>query len=199
MSRSPYLYDTHDLPRRAGEMRQVELSIDIHEPMGFDILAIPSDEPVDLELTLQAVTEGVLVTARVLSVAVGECTRCLDPVELEIDENFTELYEYAEDARVVRKREKKMSERQKKAQEEEELLDEEDELRQMVGDDVDLEGPIRDAIILNLPLNPLCSADCPGLCPVCGEKLADLPEGHSHEVGDIRWAGLEGLKLDPEA
>ena len=199
MSRSPYLYDTHDLPRRAGEMRQVELSIDIHEPMGFDILAIPSDEPVDLELTLQAVTEGVLVTARVLSVAVGECTRCLDPVELEIDENFTELYEYAEDARVVRKREKKMSERQKKAQEEEELLVEEDELRQMVGDDVDLEGPIRDAIILNLPLNPLCSADCPGLCPECGEKLADLPEGHSHEVADIRWAGLEGLKLDPEA
>jgi uncharacterized protein len=194
MSRSPYFYNTHDLPRRAGEMRQVSISIDQHEPMGFDILAIPSDEPIDLEMTLQAVTEGVLVTARVLSVAVGECTRCLDPVELDIDENFTELYEYAEDARVVRKREKKMSERQKKAKEEEEELDEEDELRQMEGDDVDLEGPIRDAIILNLPINPLCSADCPGLCPECGEKLADLPEDHSHQVADIRWAGLEGFK-----
>jgi uncharacterized protein len=195
MTRSPYLYNTNDLPRRAGEMRVVELSIDVHEPMGFEILSIPSDEPIDLEMTLQAVTEGVLVTARVLSVAVGECTRCLDPVELDIDENFTELYEYAEDARVVRKREKKMSERQKKAQEDEEL-DEEDELRQMVGDDVDLEGPIRDAIILNLPINPLCSANCPGLCPECGEKLADLPQDHAHDVVDIRWAGLEGFNLD---
>ena len=75
---------------------------------------------------------------------------------------------------------------------------EEDEIRQMDGEDIDLEGPIRDAIILNLPINPLCTPDCPGLCPECGEKWRDLPDDHAHQVTDIRWAGLEGLEL-PEA
>ena len=61
----------------------------------------------------------------------------------------------------------------------------------MEGELIDLDGPIRDAIILNLPINPLCSADCPGLCPDCGMKWIELPEDHEHAPADIRWAGLE--------
>ena len=199
MSRSPYLFSTHDLPRRAGEMREYFVPIEAHELMGFDFLAIAADEPIDIELKLESVSDGVLATANVRSLATGECTRCLDPLEIDIDENFIELYEYSEDPRIVRKREKKMSERAKaKKQEEDEELDEEDEVRQMDGEDIDLEGPIRDAIILNLPINPLCTPDCPGLCPECGEKWRELPEDHAHQVTDIRWAGLEGLEL-PEA
>ena len=200
MSRSPYLFSTHDLPRRAGEMREFFVPIEEHEPMGFDILAIAQDEPIDIELKIESVQEGVLATANVRSIASGECTRCLDPLEIDIDENFVELYEYAEDPRLIRKREKKMSERAKaKKQEEDEELDDELEVRQMDGDDIDLEGPIRDAIILNLPINPLCAPDCSGLCPECGEKWRDLPSDHAHAVVDIRWAGLQGLDLpEPE-
>ena len=198
MSRSPYLFSTHDLPRRPGEMREFFVPIEIHEVMGFDILAIAADEPIDIELKLESVSDGVLATANVRSLATGECTRCLDPLEIDIDENFIELYEYSEDPRIVRKREKKMSERAKAKKQEDEELDEEDEIRQMDGEDIDLEGPIRDAIILNLPINPLCTPDCPGLCPECGEKWRDLPDDHAHQVTDIRWAGLEGLEL-PEA
>jgi len=198
MSRSPYLFSTHDLPRRPGEMREYFVPIEVHDVMGFDILAIATDEPIDIELKLESVSDGVLATANVRSLATGECTRCLDPVEIDIDENFVELYEYSEDPRILRKREKKMSERAKAKKLEEEELDEEDEIRQMDGEDIDLEGPIRDAIILNLPINPLCTPDCPGLCPECGEKWRDLPDDHAHQVTDIRWAGLEGLEL-PEA
>ena len=72
--------------------------------------------------------------------------------------------------------------------------DSEDEVRQMDGDDIDLDGPIRDAIILNLPLNPLCKPDCIGLCPNCGEKLENLPKDHAHEKVDARWAALSDLK-----
>ena len=43
----------------------------------------------------------------------------------------------------------------------------------------------------NLPINPLCSSDCPGLCPDCGMKWIELPEDHEHAPADIRWAGLE--------
>lgn len=194
MAKSPFIYNTHDLPRRPGEMREVRLVIDLHEPLGFEVMAIAQDEPIDIEMKLESVAEGVLVTANVLSEAVGECGRCLDEVVFDIDENFVELFEYAEDPRQARKKEKKKSQRAKDA-EEAEKLDDEDELRQMDGDEIDLEGPIRDAIILNLPINPLCSPDCLGLCPDCGEKWESLPEDHAHEVIDARWAGLAGLKL----
>jgi 1-deoxy-D-xylulose-5-phosphate synthase len=40
---------------------------------------------------------------------------------------------------------------------------------------------------------PLCSEDCLGLCPDCGQKWADLPDEHQHEAIDARWAGLAGL------
>jgi uncharacterized protein len=194
MSKSPFIYNTHDLPRRPGEMREVRLVIDLHEPLGFEVMAIAQDEPIDIEMKLESVAEGVLVTANVLSEAVGECGRCLDEVVFDIDENFVELFEYAEDPRQARKKEKKKSQRAKDA-DEAEKFDDEDELRQMDGDEIDLEGPIRDAIILNLPINPLCSPDCLGLCPDCGEKWESLPEDHAHEVIDARWAGLAGLKL----
>ena len=194
MSKSPFIYNTHDLPRRPGEMREVRLVIDLHEPLGFEVMAIAQDEPIDIEMKLESVAEGVLVTANVLSEAVGECGRCLDEVIFDIDENFVELFEYAEDPRQARKKEKKKSQRAKDA-DEAEKLDDEDELRQMDGDEIDLEGPIRDAIILNLPINPLCSPDCLGLCPDCGEKWESLPEDHAHEVIDARWAGLAGLNL----
>jgi uncharacterized protein len=68
-----------------------------------------------------------------------------------------------------------------------------DELTFMIGDEIDLELPIRDAVILNLPVNPLCSDECPGLCQGCGEKWINLPEDHAHNPEDPRWAGLKGL------
>jgi uncharacterized protein len=60
------------------------------------------------------------------------------------------------------------------------------------GDLVDLEGAVRDAVVLALPQAPLCRDDCPGLCPQCGAHLADDP-GHVHETSDPRWSALAGL------
>ena len=187
MPQNPFLFNTHDLPRRAGEMREYELTIDKHEALGFEVLAIAKDEPIEIDLKIESVAEGVLATASVRTIASGECGRCLDPVEYDVDESFQELYEYTEDPRQARKKDK-----HKKREPEE--LDDEDEVRQMAGDVIDLDGPIRDAIILNLPINPLCDQDCQGLCQDCGQKWADLPQDHDHGATDIRWAGLESLK-----
>ena len=168
-------------------MREYELTIDKHEARGFEVLAIAQDEPIEIDLKIESVAEGVLATASVRTIASGECGRCLDPVEYDVDESFQELYEYTEDPRQARKKDK-----HKKREPEE--LDDEDEVRQMAGDVIDLDGPIRDAIILNLPINPLCDQDCQGLCQDCGQKWADLPQDHDHGATDIRWAGLESLK-----
>ena len=168
-------------------MREYELTIDKHEALGFEVLAIAQDEPIEIDLKIESVAEGVLATASVRTIASGECGRCLDPVEYDVVESFQELYEYTEDPRQARKKDK-----HKKREPEE--LDDEDEVRQMAGDVIDLDGPIRDAIILNLPINPLCDQDCQGLCQDCGQKWADLPQDHDHGATDIRWAGLESLK-----
>lgn len=189
MPRSPFLFSTHDLPRRAGEMLEYELDITEHEALGFEVLAIAKDEPIEIDLKIESVAEGVLASATIRTIATGECGRCLDPVSYDVEESFQELYEYQEDPRQARKKSK-----HHKKRESEEVDDLEDEVRQMDGDDIDLDGPIRDVVILNLPINPLCEPDCPGLCPDCGVKWIELPEDHDHGKGDIRWAGLANLK-----
>ena len=188
MSKNPFLFNTHDLPHRPGEMREYELTIDSHEELGFEVLSIAADEPIDIDLRIESVAEGILASASIRTEASGECGRCLDAVFYDVDESFQELYEYVEDPRQARKKNKPGKKRPQKSDDDD--LDE-DLVRQMDGELIDLDGPIRDAIILNLPINPLCSPDCPGLCPDCGLKWIELPDDHAHAPADIRWAGLE--------
>ncbi|MBB6475893.1 uncharacterized protein BJ992_005324 [Sphaerisporangium rubeum] len=126
---------------------------------------------VELEIRLEAVMEGVLVTGTARVPLSGECSRCLDPLASVIEVGFQELYFYsAEDAA-----------------EDDSLLD---------GELLDLEPVFRDAVVLALPLSPVCSEDCPGLCVECGTKLADAGPDHRHEKIDARWAALQGLRTD---
>ena len=169
MSVNPFLFNTHDLPRRAGEMREYELTIEKHDALGFEVLAIAEDEPIDIDLRIESVAEGVLASASVRTVATGECGRCLDPVSYDVDEKFQELYAYVEDPRQARKKAKPGKKRVAK---EEDDLDE-DLVREMEGEQIDLDGPIR-------------------------VKWSELPDDHQHEQADIRWAGLANWdgKLD---
>ncbi len=164
--------NTHDLPRRAGEMKEYHLALDVESPIGIDVIAVPAGI-LNLDLRLESVAEGILATGEFDVVAKGECIRCLDPIELELNRNFQELYAY---------------EASPDEEEEDQLL--------MDGDVMDLEAPIRDAIVLALPINPLCDEDCEGLCPECGQKWAELPEDHAHEQLDARWSALKGLLKD---
>lgn len=183
-----FLFNAHELPRRAGEFREYEISIDEHSAVGVALLAIPVDDPIHVELRLQAVSEGVLVSAEIHAMAFGECVRCLEPVRYEIDESFAELYNYESDTKHKKRGPQPV---------EVEVGDEDAELW-MAGDIIDLESPIRDAVVLNMPINPLCSQECEGLCPGCGVKWSELPDGHQHAQSDIRWAGLENWS-DPSA
>jgi uncharacterized protein len=182
--------NTFELPRRAGEMKEYSLDIQVSENFGINLISVPAGETIEVDARLESVTEGILLSADVYAVAKGECIRCLDPVEIVIDRKIQELYNYEPS--------NERGKRKKKQEETLEDLDIEDELM-MEGEIMDLETPIRDAVVLSLPINPLCSQDCLGLCPECGGKWADLPEEHAHEVIDARWAGLGGLNLeDPD-
>jgi uncharacterized protein len=71
-----------------------------------------------------------------------------------------------------------------------------DELRTpyVVDDRLDLSAWARDVLVLSLPEQILCRADCAGLCPVCGKNLNDEPHEHEQETGDPRWSALAELR-----
>lgn len=170
--RSPLVIDTHELGRRPGSMRTLSRSVPAPTGLGVDVLGVPSGSPVDLDLRLESVMEGVLVSATAQAEATGECVRCLDPIARSVEVTVQELYAYPGHERADG--------------------DDETELPVIEGDLVDLEPALRDAVVLALPLQPVCRVDCPGLCPQCGARLAEEP-GHGHEDADPRWAALQGL------
>jgi uncharacterized protein len=189
MARSIFIFNTHDLPHRAGEMREYQLDLKITEPVGVDLLAVKPGEVIEVDLRVQSVDEGVLATARVMATATGECTRCLKPISWPIDENFTELYYYEISTN------KSANKRGSKSSKADDIDLEEDDLSFMAGDEIDLEPAIRDAVILNLAVNPLCTEDCPGLEEKQGENWSYLPQVESETLADQRWAALKDFPL----
>ena len=184
-----FQFNTHELPRRAGEMKEYQLDLEILEPVGVPLVAVPAGDVIELDIRLESVAEGILLSADLYALAKGECIRCLDPVEITVERKIQELYRYEPSNDKGGKR-KKHSSRTDTSDEID--LDAVDELW-LDGNEMNLEIPIRDAVVLDLPVNPLCSEACLGLCPDCGEKWEKLPEDHAHEVIDARWAGLAGL------
>jgi len=61
---------------------------------------------------------------------------------------------------------------------------------------VDLTEPVRQALLVALPLQPLCREDCAGLCPQCGANLNEGDCGHRPDTTDDRWAALRELQLE---
>ncbi len=174
--RSPFVLDTHELGRRPGSMRRVQRTVPAPEDLGTDVIGVPAGDDVELDLRLEAVMEGVLVSGSVRARVVGECVRCLDEVVDDVDVSVQELYVYPGRAEVA-----------------EENGDDEEDVHELDGDLVDVEPALRDALVTALPFQPLCRDDCPGLCSVCGAHLADDPQ-HSHDTIDPRWAALGGLQ-----
>jgi uncharacterized protein len=155
-------------------MRQVQLSAPAPEGLGIeDLIAVPVGAELALDLRLESVMDGVLVTGTVTAPVLGECGRCLTEVRDTLAVPLQELFLYPE-ASADREQD-------------------EDELPQLVGDLLDLSPTLRDAVVLALPLTPLCREDCEGLCATCGERLEDLPEDHGHDTTDARWGALAGL------
>jgi uncharacterized protein len=149
--RQPLVLDTRELGRRPGSMRTLRQTVPAPEGLGGELIGVPAGADVDLDLRLESVMEGVLVSGTVTAPLTGECGRCLERVDTTstVDVSLME------------------------------------------GDLLDLEPSLRDAVVLALPLTPLCREDCAGLCAECGERLDDLPEDHGHDAPDPRWAALQ--------
>jgi uncharacterized protein len=177
--RAPLVLDTRELGRRPGSERRTSLTAPAPADLGIEVLRVPQGSPLELDIRLEAVVEGVLVTGTVHAGLSGECVRCLEEVSRGLTADFQELFVYDEG-------------------DDEAADDEDEETRRLEGDLLDLEPLVRDAVVLALPFQPLCRDDCPGLCVECGARLADDPD-HGHEAAiDPRWAALQGLTRQQE-
>ncbi|GJF14049.1 DNA-binding protein [Mycolicibacterium cyprinidarum] len=156
----------------------LEVTVPSPSRMGLDLMAVDEGAPLELNLRLESVSEGVLVTGTVAGPTSGECARCLQPITGEVEIDLTELFAYP-DSRT------------------DETTDT-DELGRVVregsAESVDLEQPIIDAVGLALPFSPMCSSECAGLCQQCGIPMASAEPGHHHDQIDPRWAKLAELR-----
>jgi len=176
--RAPFVLDTRELGRRAGSMTRVHRTVDAPDGWGLELVRVPAGSPVELDLRLESVLDGVLVTGEVHTAVDAECGRCLDPVHDNVDVDVQELFTY-------------------------DPVEGDDEQPMLVGDFIDLEPLVRDAVVLGLPVNPVCTEDCLGLCATCGARLADVEDnddgvGHVHDELDPRWAALAHIPVNPE-
>ena len=162
------------------------------ENVRLELIGVPVGADVALEVRFEAVSEGVLATGTVTAPLAGECARCLAPLTSSVTAGFQELYLYADG------RHDKHDGKHDRHDKYDEHEEQDDEERHLHGDLLDLEPAFRDAVVLALPMSPLCREDCPGLCAECGAPLADAGPGHRHdEAADPRWAALK--QLDDQA
>ncbi|MFI8595999.1 DUF177 domain-containing protein [Kocuria koreensis] len=154
-------------------MNALEKTVAAPQDFGNALIGAPEGSDIVLDLRLESVHDGILVSG-VASVDVhGECSRCLDPIDFPVSADIQELY-------VFEPAPEGPSE------------DEADEQYRVEDDSIDLEPVLRDAVITQLPFQPVCREDCQGLCSECGVRLDENP-GHHHEILDPRWSALSGL------
>jgi uncharacterized metal-binding protein YceD (DUF177 family) len=169
-ARNLWQVDLRELGRRAGSMRELDRSVPAPDHWRVELIGVPAGADVHLRLRLESVMEGVLVSGDIEVPLTGSCARCLEPIEDTLTLAVQELYAYEGSTT--------------------EATSEEDEVRRIEGDHLDLEPLVRDTVVLALPLAPVCTEDCAGLCVDCGQRLDDLPADHAHEIVDARWADL---------
>lgn len=174
---SPFVLDTHELGRRPGAMLTQRRAASAPADFGTTVIGVPAGAPVALELRMESVMEGVLVSGTAAAIAVGECSRCLDEVRETVKVTVQELFAYPERAHAAHAGQD---------------AGDDEPLVELDGDLADLEPALRDALVTALPFSPLCRPDCPGLCSECGARLADDP-GHAHELHDPRWSALQNM------
>jgi DUF177 domain-containing protein len=173
MSGHPFVVHAARLRRALGTTQTVACSGPIAD-LAVTGTAVPEGAPTTVDATLEAVFGGVTVVGVVRAPWAGACRRCLAPISGSVRVAVRELYTEGGDG---------------------------EETYPLHGDDVDLEPLARDAVLLELPVAPLCRPDCKGLCPSCG---ADWNEGpcSCEPARDPRWSALDvlrGSEVGPEA
>ena len=169
MSLPPFVVNVAVLRRSVGSRRAEHLGGPL-PGLATTAAAVPDGADAVVDVVLESLAGNALVaTGTVTAPWEGECRRCLQTARGTVAAEVRELFE--------------------------ERADDED-IYPLRGDQVDLEPMARDAVLLELPLAPLCSEECAGLCPTCGADRNEGDCGCEPDNTDPRWAALEQLRHD---
>ena len=162
-------FNLRTLKLRSGEQFADALDVQL-EPLelgGQRYLPVPETVPAELSIT--RASTGTVFELHFDTRLHGPCYRCLADAVLDVPISAREYQATNPDS---------------------------DELRTPYLDEdrLDLSAWARDAVVLALPEQILCRADCAGLCPVCGKDLNAEPHTHDEERTDSRWAALAELR-----
>ena len=167
-----------ELRRRLGSRRQVERRIpsdDIRDLGDVAGTVVVGGTDLVLDLTLESVPEGVMVTGTVTAPWSAECRRCLNPVVGAVEVDIHELFEHDPTP---------------------------GDTYPLDDETVDLEPMLRDAVLLALPLSVLCGDECAGPDPerfpatIEPDESAGDDEEEEPPTGDPRWAALGELRFE---
>lgn len=172
MTTNPWLVPITSLRRSIGNRREEQRGGRVGDLRVADT-SVPDPATVDADVVLDSVDGGIEVTATVFAPWEAECRRCLKPVGGRLETRVREMYRPRPPG---------------------EAPDEDEETYPLSGELLDLRPLVRDAILLALPIAPLCRDDCAGLCPTCGADLNDGPCDCPPAAGDPRWAALDALR-----
>ncbi len=167
-TKRPFEVQVAALRKTAGVTRE-ETRQGVIDDLAAVSVSVPEGEPVAVNLSLSSYPGGIMAVGTVRAPWWGECRRCGGSVSGQVVASVRERYAPAEAA------------------------GQDEEAYPLVGDVLDLEPLARDAVLLELPLAPLCRPDCRGLCPQCGanwneNQCACVP------AGDPRWSALDALR-----
>ena len=160
---TPLIVNVVELLRRPGNTKDVAVSV-ASADLTFDDARM-TDDPIDVDVHLEALSNGISVHGHASATWTGECRRCLTPLRERMRIDVDELYQVVTDS---------------------------PDAYAIENDQINLLPMVRENLLVAIPLGPLCREDCPGLCAECGALLA-LDPGHRHEQQDPRWAALGAL------
>jgi len=171
VSGSPFVVHVAKL-RRAQGTRWHEVRRGSIEDLSCSGSAVADDSEVEADVTLESVAGGISVVGVLSGAWVGECRRCLNPAEGELKVRVLEHFTEEGDG---------------------------SDTYPLVDDVVDLEPMAHDALLLELPMAPLCGPGCRGLCPTCGVNLNEESCSCGSQAADPRWAALSALSFAPDS
>lgn len=163
----PWVVSVTDLIDKPGASEEIQVTWPAPAELHVPLLGVEKGSAMQVDIRLDSVHEGILVSGTVDGTLTGQCSRCLDPITEPVTIDIQELFQFEFDPTL-----------------------EEDEQHMVEHGFVNVEPIMRDALVTSLPFQPRCSPDCEGLCDQCGIRLEDAGPDHYHEQLDPRWAAL---------
>ncbi len=151
--------------------------IDLHDDEFF------IEGPVRIELHLNRNGEIVYIALLARATLILHCARCIEPFRQDIEGNVSFVVQRL-----------KLGETVPETIEKGEAIDEDNLIFIKYNErSMDITDFVRDAVLLSIPLKPICNEQCKGLCPVCGQNKNERDCGCVDNKTDPRWQSLSKL------